>query len=153
LPYLFFVAKNFLNYFNFEQIRKKLEPDDKELYSFLPKKLSTSSQKYESGIRDPKKTIPDPGSKCQKRHTIPEPQHCNKADINTDDGRKKVTWYRNTPESLAGLSELTDCPFSRPCTPCRQEKIVRLITNKTPSLTVYKCKRPNTDNESKTSKY
>ncbi len=32
----------------------------------LPKKLSLSSQKYGSGIRDPEKPIPDPGSRGRK---------------------------------------------------------------------------------------
>jgi hypothetical protein len=48
--------------------RKKYGPNFKELWNFLPKKLSLSSQKYEFGIRDPRsgirnKPIPDPGSR------------------------------------------------------------------------------------------
>ncbi len=48
--------------------RKKFGPIFKELYNFLTKKLSLSSQKYGFGIRDPEKTyfgsrIPDPGVK------------------------------------------------------------------------------------------
>jgi hypothetical protein len=45
--------------------RKKFGPNFKELWNFLPKKLSLSSQKYEFGIPDPgvkKAPIPDPGS-------------------------------------------------------------------------------------------
>jgi hypothetical protein len=45
--------------------RKKFGPNFKELWNFLPKKLSPSSQKYEFGIRDPRSginlfRIPDP---------------------------------------------------------------------------------------------
>jgi hypothetical protein len=48
--------------------RQKFGPNFKELWNFLPKKLSLSSQKYGFGIRDPrsgirKKPIPDPGSR------------------------------------------------------------------------------------------
>jgi hypothetical protein len=51
--------------------RKKFGPNFKELWNFLPKKLSLSSQKYEFGIRNPRsgirnKPIPDPGSRRQK---------------------------------------------------------------------------------------
>jgi hypothetical protein len=42
-----------LNYFIFELLKKKFGPNFKELYNFLPKKMSQSSQKYEFGIRDP----------------------------------------------------------------------------------------------------
>jgi hypothetical protein len=53
--------------------RKKFGPIYKELYNFLPKKLSLGSQKYGFGIRDlvseirdPEKPIPDLGSRGQK---------------------------------------------------------------------------------------
>jgi hypothetical protein len=56
----FFVAIKFhknLNYFVFEQdYRKNLEPTDKEIMNFWPRKLLQSPQKY--GIRDPEKTYP-----------------------------------------------------------------------------------------------
>jgi hypothetical protein len=59
----FFVATNFpkckiILFFNCS--RKKFEPNFKELWNFLPKKLSLSSQKYEFGIRDPGFEIRDP---------------------------------------------------------------------------------------------
>ncbi len=44
--------------------RKKFGPTFKELYNFLLKKLSLSSQKYGVGIRDPEKTYS--GSRGQK---------------------------------------------------------------------------------------
>ncbi len=86
----FFVATNFTKckiilFLNCP--RKKFEPNFKELWNFLPKKLSLRSQKYEwdpgYGIRDPgvkkNKPIPDPGSRIpeSKRHRIPDPQHCS----------------------------------------------------------------------------
>jgi hypothetical protein len=48
-------------------VEKKFGPIFKELYNFLPKKLSLRSPKYVFGIRDQrsriqKKSIPDPGS-------------------------------------------------------------------------------------------
>jgi hypothetical protein len=48
--------------------RKKFGPNFKELWNFLPKKLSLNYQKYEFGIRDPRSginlfRIPDPGVK------------------------------------------------------------------------------------------
>jgi hypothetical protein len=60
----FFVATNFpkckiILFFNCS--RKKFGQNFKELWKFLPKKLSISSQKYEFGIQ---------GS---KRHPIPDP--------------------------------------------------------------------------------
>ncbi len=58
--------------------RKKFGPIFKELYNFLPKKMSLSSQKYGLGIRDPENTYSGyriPGS---KRHRIPDPQHWEK---------------------------------------------------------------------------
>jgi hypothetical protein len=57
------------NYFSFEVLKKKFGPIFKEIWNFLPKKLSLSSQKYGFGIRDPgsgKKLFPDPGSRGQK---------------------------------------------------------------------------------------
>jgi hypothetical protein len=43
--------------------RKKFGPNFKELWNFLPKKLSLNSQKYEFGIQGSKRhPIPDPGS-------------------------------------------------------------------------------------------
>jgi hypothetical protein len=67
----FFVATNFpkckiILFLNCS--RKKLGPNFKELWNFLPKKLSISSQKDEFGIRDPRSginlfRIPDPGVK------------------------------------------------------------------------------------------
>jgi hypothetical protein len=50
--------------------RKKFGPNFKELWNFLPKKLSLSSQKYELGIRDPGSEIRDPGV---KKAPIPDP--------------------------------------------------------------------------------
>jgi hypothetical protein len=52
----FFVAINFTKckiilFLNCS--RKKFGPNFKELWQFLPKKLSLSYQKYEFGIRDP----------------------------------------------------------------------------------------------------
>ncbi len=52
----FFVATNFTKckiilFLNCS--RKEFGPNFKELWNFLPKKLSLSSQKYEFGIRDP----------------------------------------------------------------------------------------------------
>jgi hypothetical protein len=52
----FFVATNFTKckiilFLNCS--RKKFGPNFKELWNFLPQKLSISSQKYEFGIRDP----------------------------------------------------------------------------------------------------
>jgi hypothetical protein len=52
---------------------KKIEPVHKELWLFLPPKMSLSCQKYRFGIRDPrsgiqKKPFPDPGVK-----TAPDP--------------------------------------------------------------------------------
>jgi hypothetical protein len=47
-------------------LKKKIWSIFKELYNFLPKNLSLSSQKYGFGIRDPEKNlfwIPDPGVK------------------------------------------------------------------------------------------
>jgi hypothetical protein len=68
---LFFGVINFtkLSYFIFE----KFGPIFTELYNFLPQKLSLSSQKYGFEIRDPEKTIPDPGV---KKAPDPDPQHC-----------------------------------------------------------------------------
>ncbi len=43
--------------------KKILGQFTKNKMNFLPKKLSSSSQKYGFGIRDPKKPIPDPGVK------------------------------------------------------------------------------------------
>jgi hypothetical protein len=40
--------------------RKKFGPNFIELWNFLPKKLSISSQKYDFGIRDPGSEIRDP---------------------------------------------------------------------------------------------
>ncbi len=68
------------NYFSFEMLKKKIWVNfqKKELFNFLPKKLSLSSQKFgfgirnsRSGIRDSrsgirKKPIPDAGSRGQK---------------------------------------------------------------------------------------
>jgi hypothetical protein len=56
------------HYFSFEMLKKKFGSIFKELYNFLPKKLSLSSQKYGFGIRDPGSgknlfRIPDPGVK------------------------------------------------------------------------------------------
>ena len=90
----FFVATNFVKckiilFLNCS--RKKFGPNFKELWNFLPKKLSLRPQKYEFGIRDPRsrrdprsgirnKPIPDPGSRGQKGtgSRIPDPdlQHC-----------------------------------------------------------------------------
>jgi hypothetical protein len=62
--------------------RKKFGPNFKELWNFLPKKLSLSSQKYEFGIRDPGSEIRDPGSGINlfripdpgvKKDPIPDP--------------------------------------------------------------------------------
>ncbi len=67
-------------------LKKNVEPIFRELYNFLPKKLSQSSKKYWLGIRDPRSGIRDPektysGSLIQgsKRHRIPDPdpQHCS----------------------------------------------------------------------------
>jgi hypothetical protein len=58
--------------------RKKFGPIYKELYNFLPKKLSLSSQKYGFGIRDPEKTYSGSRIQRSKRDRIPDPdrQHC-----------------------------------------------------------------------------
>ncbi len=79
----FFVAKNFTKFIIIlvlKCLRKKLGSIFKELYNFLPKKLSLSSQKYGFGILDPRSGIRDPektysGSRIQgsKRHRIPDP--------------------------------------------------------------------------------
>ncbi len=83
---IFYVATNFTKL----QIILFLKFWRKELYNFLPKKLSISSQKYGFGIRDPrsgirKKPNPDPGSWIQvsKRHRIPDPdpQHCPRLSV------------------------------------------------------------------------
>ncbi len=65
----FFCSHKFhkmLNYLIFELLKKKFEPNFEELWNFLPKKLSLSSQNMSlgSGIRN--KPIPDPGSRGQK---------------------------------------------------------------------------------------
>jgi hypothetical protein len=52
--------------------RKKFGPIFKELYNFLPNKLSLSSQKYGFGIRDPGSGIRDPGS-GKNLFRIPDP--------------------------------------------------------------------------------
>jgi hypothetical protein len=67
----FFVATNFTKckiilFLNCS--RKKFGPNFKELWNFIPKKLSLRSQKYEFGIRNPRSginpfRIPDPGVK------------------------------------------------------------------------------------------
>ncbi len=84
----FFVATNFTKckiILSLNCSRKNLGQISKNYGTFLPKKLSLSSQKYEFGIQDlrsgiPNKPIPDPGSRIQgsKRHRIPDPdpQHC-----------------------------------------------------------------------------
>ncbi len=46
-------------------LKKKIWADFQRIIE-LPKKLSLSSQKYGFGIRDPKKSIPDPRSKGEK---------------------------------------------------------------------------------------
>jgi hypothetical protein len=79
----FFLATNFtkckiIQFLNCS--RKKFVPNFKELWNFLPKKLSLSSQKYEFGIRDPGSginlfRIPDPGVK-KDPIPDPDPQHC-----------------------------------------------------------------------------
>jgi hypothetical protein len=48
----------------FELLNKKCMA--KEFRVFLLQKLSLSSEKYGFGIRDPEKSIPDPGSRGQK---------------------------------------------------------------------------------------
>jgi hypothetical protein len=55
--------------------RKKFGSIFKELYNFLPKKLSLSSQTYGFGIRDPEKTYSGSRIQGSKRHRIPDPQH------------------------------------------------------------------------------
>jgi hypothetical protein len=73
----FFVATNFpkckiILFLNCS--RKKFGPNFKELWNFLPKKLSISSQKYEFVIRDPRSRIQ--GSKgTQSRIPDPDPQY------------------------------------------------------------------------------
>ncbi len=52
------------HYFSFEKLKKKFGTIFKELYNFLPQKLSLSSQTYRFGIRDPEKTYS--GSRGQK---------------------------------------------------------------------------------------
>ncbi len=73
----FFVATNFpkckiILFLNCS--RKKFEPNFKELWNFLPKKLSISSQKYEFGIRDPRSGIQE-SKGTQSRIPDPDPQH------------------------------------------------------------------------------
>jgi hypothetical protein len=75
--YLFFGVINFTKFTFFLKCwRKKFGPIFKELYNFLPKKLSLSSQKYGFGIRDPGSRKTYPGSRIQgsKRHRIPDPR-------------------------------------------------------------------------------
>ena len=62
-------------------LKKKFGPIFKELYNFLPKKWSLSSQKYESGIRDPEKIYSGSRIPGSKRHRIPDPQHCLQLNI------------------------------------------------------------------------
>jgi hypothetical protein len=52
--------------------RKKFGPIFKELWNFLPKKFSLSSQKYDFGIRDPEKTYSGSRIQGSKRHRIPD---------------------------------------------------------------------------------
>ncbi len=52
--------------------RKKFGPIFKELWNFLPKKLSLSSQKYGFGIRDPEKTYSGSRIQGSKRQGIPD---------------------------------------------------------------------------------
>jgi hypothetical protein len=61
------------NYSIFELVWKKIWAI---LYNFLAKQLSLRYQKYSFRIRN--KPIPDPGSRGQKRHRVPDPnpQHC-----------------------------------------------------------------------------
>ncbi len=50
-------VKKLINYINFELVEKKMGNFTKKYRTFYPKKLSLSSQKYGSGIRDPKSRI------------------------------------------------------------------------------------------------
>jgi hypothetical protein len=61
-------------------LKKKFGQIFKELYNFLPKKLSLSSEKYGFGIRDPEKTYSRSRIQGLKRYRItdPDPQHCKK---------------------------------------------------------------------------
>ncbi len=87
----FFVATNFTNckiILLLNCSRKKFQPNFKELWNVLPKKLSLSSQKYEFGIRDPRSGINlfrIPGSKRQ-RIPDPDPQHWDPGSRMSDPG-------------------------------------------------------------------
>jgi hypothetical protein len=75
--------------------RKKFGPNFKELWNFVPKKLSLSSQKYEFGIRDPGSEIRDPGSGINLSR-IPDPG-VKKAPI-PDPGSGSATLAKSFPK-------------------------------------------------------
>jgi hypothetical protein len=55
-------------------LKKKFRLIFKELYKFLPKKLSLSFQRYGFGIRVPGKTFSLSQIQGSKRHLIPDPE-------------------------------------------------------------------------------
>jgi hypothetical protein len=78
----FFLVTNFTKFKIFLFLncsRKKFEPNFKELWNFIPKKLSLSSQLYEFGIPDPGvKKAPDPGSGSATLPTGTSKMNCGK---------------------------------------------------------------------------
>jgi hypothetical protein len=62
----FFSSHKYLKIENYSGKEKNLSKFSRNYSTFFPKKWSLSSQKYEFGIRDPGKPIPDPGSRIQK---------------------------------------------------------------------------------------
>jgi hypothetical protein len=60
------MSQNVKLFYFYTAQEKNLGQIFKELWNLLPKKLSQSSRKYESGIRDPGvKKAPDPGSRIR----------------------------------------------------------------------------------------
>jgi hypothetical protein len=78
--------------------RKKFGPNFKELWNFLPKKLSLSSQKYEFGIRDPGSEIRDPGSGINL-FRIPDPGVKKAQSRIPDPGSGSATLGYSQPQS------------------------------------------------------
>jgi hypothetical protein len=77
------------NYFSFEVVKKKIWANFQRIIELFTKKLSLSSQKYGSEIRDPEKTYSGCRIQGSKRHRIPDPQHCTSLTL-----LKFVLWIR-----------------------------------------------------------
>jgi hypothetical protein len=62
-----------VNYFIFETLKKKVWANFQRIIELFTQKLSLSSQKYGSGIRDTEKTYYGSRIQGSKRHQTPDP--------------------------------------------------------------------------------